>query len=123
MKELVVTIDEDLDVRRINTFSFFSFFFPFFLVSSFLTLDISSQCHVALFIQKQRLFVRVKIKTAARTEHALRRLEKRNDQKTTTVGVRANEYWANQEGKYGGGFFEHRAGVSRENRGRIERDL
>ena len=41
MKELVVTIDEDLDVRRINTFSFFSFFSPFFLVSSFLTLDIS----------------------------------------------------------------------------------
>ena len=122
MKELVVTIDEDLDVRRINIFFFF-LFFSLLLVSSFLTLDISSQCHVALFIQKQRLFVRVKIKTAARTEHALRRLEKRNDQKSTTVGVRANEYWANQEGKYGGGFFEYRAGVSRENRGRIERDL
>ena len=47
MKELVVTIDEDLDVRR-NIL-----FFPFFsllLVSSFLTFDISSQCHVALFI-------------------------------------------------------------------------
>ena len=31
MKELVVTIDEDLDVRRINIILFFSFFFPFFL--------------------------------------------------------------------------------------------
>ena len=50
-----------------------------------------------IYLLKQRLFVRVKIKTAARTEHALRRLEKRNDQKTTTVGVRANGYWANQE--------------------------
>ncbi len=70
-----------------------------------------------------RLFLRLQLKRAARTEHAPRRLEKRNDQKTTTVGVRANEYWANQEGKYGGGFCERRAGVSRENRGRIERDL
>ena len=53
MKELVVTIDEDLDVRR-NIL-----FFPFFsllLVSSFLTLDISSQCHVALFILKTTTF-------------------------------------------------------------------
>ena len=48
MKELVVTIDEDLDVRRINIILFFFLFFPFFL--SFLTVDISSQCHVALFI-------------------------------------------------------------------------
>ena len=48
MKELVVTIDEDLDVRRINIILFFPSFFPFFL--SFLTVDISSQCHVALFI-------------------------------------------------------------------------
>ena len=31
MKELVVTIDEDLDVRRINIILFFPFFFPFFL--------------------------------------------------------------------------------------------
>ena len=53
MKELVVTIDEDLDVRR-NIL-----FFPFFsllLVSSFLTFDISSQCHVALFILKTTTF-------------------------------------------------------------------
>jgi hypothetical protein len=49
MKELVVTIDEDLDVRRINIILFFPFF-SLLLVSSFLTLDISSQCHVALFI-------------------------------------------------------------------------
>ena len=40
MKELVVTIDEDLDVRRINIILFFPFFFPS-SVSSFLTLDIS----------------------------------------------------------------------------------
>ena len=40
MKELVVTIDEDLDVRRINIILFFSFFFPF-LSRRFLTLDIS----------------------------------------------------------------------------------
>ena len=50
MKELVVTIDEDLDVRRINIILFFPSFFSLLLVSSFLTLDISSQCHVALFI-------------------------------------------------------------------------
>ena len=40
MKELVVTIDEDLDVRRINIILFFPFF-SLLLVSSFLTLDIS----------------------------------------------------------------------------------
>ena len=50
MKELVVTIDEDLDVRRIKIILFFPSFFSLLLVSSFLTLDISSQCHVALFI-------------------------------------------------------------------------
>jgi len=50
MKELVVTIDEDLDVRRINIILFFPFFFPSSCLVAFLTLDISSQCHVALFI-------------------------------------------------------------------------
>lgn len=55
MKELVVTIDEDLDVRRINIILFFPFF-SLLLVSSFLTLDISSQCHVALFILKTTTF-------------------------------------------------------------------
>ena len=53
MKELVVTIDEDLDVRR--NILFFPFF-PLLLVSSFLTFDISSQCHVALFILKTTTF-------------------------------------------------------------------
>ena len=53
MKELVVTIDEDLDVRR--NILFFPFF-PLLLVSSFLTFDISSQCHVAIFILKTTTF-------------------------------------------------------------------
>jgi hypothetical protein len=57
--------------------------------------------------------------TAARTEHALGRVEERDDEAKTAVGVRANEHWTNQKGKYGGGVFEHRAGVSGENRGRV----